>query len=134
MAWILTTIYAILAFFIFDSRIIHETEHNYLREVEKPVEVVKRYFQTIDNPIIQVVEKLVYRQVPVEVEKKIYVDRPRKKLNIPRYNFVGSSETKRFHSRNCRLGKLIKKKYKISNNSKEFFKHRGFKGCKMCIK
>jgi hypothetical protein len=126
MAWILTVVYVILAFLIYESYIIKETDHNYLREIEKEVPILKEYFHTIDNPIIHVVEKPVYRQV--------YIEKERKRLNIPHYDFVGSTETRTFHKRNCRLGKLIKKKYKLQNNSMEFFKKKGFKGCKMCIK
>ena len=126
MAWILTVVYIILAFLIYESYIVHETEHSYLKEIEKQVPVLKEYFHTIDNPIVHVVEKPVYRNV--------YVEKERKKLNIPKYDFVGSTEAKTFHTRNCRLGKLIKKKYKLQNNSQEFFKKKGFRGCKVCLK
>ena len=84
------------------------------------------------------VEKEVIKEVPIE--KKVYVDRPvyiqekREPLNIPKYDYVGSSETKTYHKRSCRLGKLIKKKYKISNNSESYFRSRGFKRCAACFK
>lgn len=134
MAWVLTTLYAVLAFFLIESGIIREIHRTIYHEVEKPVEVKKERFHTIDNPIIQVVEKPVFKEVPVEKTKVVYKEKPRKKLNIPKYNFVGSSETKTYHKRTCRLGKLIKKKYKVSNNSEAYFKRKGFKPCKVCLK
>ncbi len=89
--------------------------------IEKPV-----YIEKIVEKPIQVIQK-------IPVVKRVYVEAKRKKLNIPKYNFVASTETKTYHTRNCRLGKLIKKKYKLSNNSKSFFKKKRFKSCKVCI-
>jgi hypothetical protein len=82
--------------------------------------------------VIKEVEKPVYIETPVI--KEVYVEKPRKKLNIPKYNYVASTETKTYHTRNCRLGKLIKKKFKVSNNQVSFFKKRNYKSCKVCIK
>ena len=84
----------------------------------------------MDRPIYKevIVEKPVYRDVvrPVYTSSKA-------KLNIPKYQFVGSKQTRKFHKRTCRLGKLIKKKYKISNNSQAHFRNMKFKACKVCI-
>lgn len=117
--------------------------------VEKPVE--KKIF--IDRPVIKEVEKKIFVDRPVEkkvsVEKEVVVDRPvdrpvvnkvyvpvgahKEKIVIPKYNFIASTETMTYHTRNCRLGKLIKRKYKISTNSEKILKKRGFKPCKVCI-
>lgn len=97
--------------------------------------------KTVEKPTIRevVVEKPVFRDVIVE--KPVYRDVVRtvvaptraRKLNIPKYAYVGSNETKRYHTKNCRLGKLIKKKFKINSNSKALFKKKKFKACKICI-
>ncbi len=78
------------------------------------------------------IEKKVYIEKPVI--KEVLVEKPRKKLNIPKYDFVGSTQTKTYHTRNCRLGKLIKRKYKLSSNSENDFKKKKFSPCKVCIK
>jgi hypothetical protein len=79
--------------------------------VEKPVEVIR----VVEKPIVK------------------YKEKPRKKLNIPKYNFLGSTETNTYHKHSCRFSKLIKRNHKVSNNSESYFKRRGFVPCKMCI-
>ena len=116
LSLIAVTIYAVILFFLLEPSILREVKSVMVRTVEKPVEVIR----TVEKPV----EK--------EVIKRVYVEAPRKKLNIPKYEYVGSSETKTFHKRNCRLGKLIKRKYKVSNNSASYFKAKGFKPCKVC--
>ena len=116
LSLIAVTIYAVILFFLLEPSILREVKSVMVRTVEKPVEVIR----TVEKPV----EK--------EVIKRVYVEAPRKKLNIPKYEYVGSSETKAFHKRNCRLGKLIKRKYKVSNNSASYFKAKGFKPCKVC--
>ena len=138
MCWVMTTAYSIFAFFIMGSDSVLEIKKEIVREV--PIQI------PIENKVVEFVEKPVYIDKPVYIEKPVYVEKPvvkevpvyfektRKKLNIPRYEYLGSSETKTFHKRNCRFGKLIKKKYKLNSNDKEFFKKKKFKGCKVCIK
>jgi len=89
--------------------------------------------------IKELVEKKIFvkskpRIKRVFVNRNVYVEKKAKKLNIPRFAYVGSTETKHYHRRNCRLGKLIKNKYKEHSNTQSFFKKRGYKHCKMCIK
>lgn len=74
------------------------------------------------------------KEIVREIEKPVYIESPKVSLNIPKYDYLGSTQTKTYHSRNCRLAKLIKNKYKISNNSALFFKRQKFKACKICIK
>jgi len=112
-----------------------EVTKNILETVETPV-----YREVyIDRPIIKEVPviKEVIRKVSVpeyrEVIKNVYIEKKRKKLNIPKYKFLGSTETKTYHLRACRFSKLIKRKYKVSNNSKKFFTSKRFKACKMCL-
>jgi hypothetical protein len=140
MSWILFTIYTIFAFFIIstDSKITKE------REVRIPVQVPveKEVVRYVDRPVY--IEKSVIKEVPIQipienetikvVERPVYIEKMRKKLNIPKYNFLASKKTNTYHKRDCRLSKLIKKKYKIQNNSEAYFKSRKFKGCKFCIK
>jgi len=86
------------------------------------VKVIK---QKIEKPVVQIVEK--------PVVNTVYVEKERKKLDIPHYEYIGSMQTRTYHLRTCRLGKLVKKKYQLSNNSLEFFKKRKFRPCKICI-
>lgn len=49
-------------------------------------------------------------------------------------NYIGSTETRTYHLKNCRLAKLIKGKYRLVNENPLFFKKRKFKACKICLK
>ncbi|MBU4070433.1 MAG: hypothetical protein KJ646_05610 [Nanoarchaeota archaeon] len=153
MSWMLTTFYGVFALFLvgdefyiqkaaeieksvyIDRPVIHEI----IREIEKPIEVIREVKVPIQIPVenqtIKVVEKPVIQrvEVPVYRDRNVYIEKSRKKLNIPHFNYIGSSQAKRFHARSCRLGKLIKKKFKISNNSQAFFTKKHFKACKICI-
>jgi hypothetical protein len=129
-------------------------ENKTIEVVEKPVEIIKevpiqipienRTIELVDHQVIKRVEVPVYKRVEVpivhtveipvykRIEKNVYI-KP-KKLNIPKFNYLGSSETKTFHKRSCRLGKLIKRKYKVHNNSSAWFAKKHFKACKVCMK
>jgi len=151
IAWIVTTIYAAVLFFLLNPGILKQIEKTSVHTIEKPtfneVPVERKIF--IDRPVTKEmpVERKIFIDRPVTkempVERKIFIDRPvtkevyipikKAKLEIPKYNFIGSTETKIYHKRNCRLGKLVKKKYKLSNNSENYFKKKGFKPCKVCI-
>ena len=132
MSWILTTFYAVFAFWMIDPVKIVERqvfiEKPVIREVQVPIQV------PVENRTIQVVEKPVIQHVPVIKRVIEYREKPKKKLNIPKFKFQASSETRTYHKKSCRLGKLIKKKFKIQNNSQAFFKKKHFKKCKMCLK
>lgn len=141
IGWGSTILYAIVALMVNRKKVFLSKEPEVREVIKEIVKEVPVYTQIpIENKTIEVVEKPVIkeiiRKVPyaVKVEKKVYIGRKRKKLNIPKFKFIGSVEAKRYHTRFCRLGKLIKKKYKIHNNSKNFFKKKHFKACKMCIK
>jgi hypothetical protein len=74
------------------------------------------------------------KEIIREVEKPVYIEESKKKLVIPKYDYVASSQTQTYHKRTCRLSKLIKKKFKIQNNDASFFVKNKFKPCKICIK
>ena len=115
-------IYSIVLFFLLEPKIVREVNQTSIRTVQRPV------VRSI------VVEKPV--QIMHETEKRIYITNPipeKKKLNIPRYDYVGSTQTKTYHKRSCRLGKLIKNKYKMSNNDPNFFLKNQYKPCEVCI-
>lgn len=124
----------ILIYAVFLFIAIRNTKEQEIKEVETPIKKVyiSNPVQTVERPVvrnvIRTVEKPIIRRIPV------YIEKARKKLNIPKYNFVGSDETKTYHKRSCRLGKLIKRKNKVSNNSEDFFKKRKYKPCKICLK
>ncbi len=131
MSWVLTTVYSLFAFFTLDNKVIRQTE----RIVERPVEVIREVIREVpiqipmENNTVEVVEKIVTREVPVYIRS----EKIRKKISVPRDNYLASSETKRYHTKSCKFGKLIKTKYKIHNNRLAFFKKKHFKACKMCI-
>lgn len=108
-----------------------ETIHETIREVEKPVAQIVE----VEKPVIQVVEKPVLKYRNKIVEKPVikYREKKRKKLNIPRYDFLGSNDTMIYHKHGCRFSKLIKPKHKLSNNNEDFFVKAGFEKCKMCM-
>ena len=132
LAFILLLLYAISLYFLLEPKMLKEVTQPILKTekvvqtipVEKPVEVIRR---VQSPPIIRTIEK------PVYVQKRIYIEKRRKKLNIPKYDYVGSSLTKTYHAKTCRLAKSIKRKYKINSNSLSFFKKRKYSACKACI-
>jgi Ca2+/Na+ antiporter len=131
---LLVLIYAIILFFLLSTKKIREIRQYAVKTVEKPV--TKQVF--VDRPVTKevIVEKPVYKELvrKVEVEKPVYIQTPRKKLEIKHYNYVASSEEKTYHKRTCRFAKLIKRKYKESNDSENYFKKKGYHACKACIK
>lgn len=58
---------------------------------------------------------------------------PAEKVDIPHYDYVGSSKTRTYHLKDCKLVKSIAPKFKLVNNGDLFFKKRKFKACKRCI-
>jgi len=143
VCWIFTTLFAIWGIFIIEPKVnvnpVQFVEKEVVREVpvdrkvfvDRPYAVEKKVF--IDRPVI--VEKEVIKEVPVDVERIVYrtVQAPHRNLNIPKYEFVGSTLAKTYHKRTCRFSKLIKNKYKLHSNYAHTFKVRHFKACKACI-
>lgn len=117
----IVVIYAITLFFLIEPKILREIKTRSIRtiETEKPV------YRTIERPVVREVEK--------PVIERVYVTAPRKKLNIPRYNYLGSSETKTYHKHGCRFSKLIKRKYKINKYNDDFFKKNNYEPCEYCL-
>lgn len=96
--------------------------------VEKPVIRTRTIYKTKivrPKPIVKTVYKTRYK---TRIVKPVV-----KKLNIPKFNYIGSTQTRTYHTRNCRLGKLVKKKFKLMDNRPDFFQKRKFRACKVCI-
>jgi len=129
--WFLTTLFAIFAFFVVDHSTIMQPERTLVREVERPVimEIERPVQVPVEKEVVRIVEKPVY----IEKKVKVKVRERKKKLNIPKYKYHGSTETKTYHLRNCRFGKLIKRKYNLPSNSLKVFKKKRFKACKICM-
>ena len=127
LGFVLIIIYAIFLFFLLEPKLMREIIRTEVISVERPV--IKEIVKEVPRDIVREVQK----PVTQTLTKTVYVPIPRKKLEIPKYDYVGSSETKTFHTRNCRFGKLIKRKYKVSNNSKVYFTGRKYAPCKVCI-
>ena len=111
-----------------DNTVVRQVESE--RIIERPVEIVREVFVPVENKTIEYIEKPIYKEVPIYVREPVINQR----LKIPKYEYIASSETQRYHLRNCRLSKLIKNKYKIHSNEENFFKKKHFKACKICIK
>jgi len=154
--------YAVILFFLLEQKVLRKIHTREIQtyeqpilktiEIEKPVvkivekPVMKKIF--IDRPVEKIIEKPVIRIVekPVEkiVEKKVtkvvwkpflkrvFIEKPREILKIPRYSYRGSSQAKTYHKVSCRLSKLIKRKYKVSKNDINYFIKKGYKPCRSC--
>lgn len=124
---IIIVIYAVILFFLLEPRILREIETTIVQTIEKSiiqkVPLIKEVF----------IERPVYRNITNEVERPVYVSVPKKKLYIPKYDFVASNLTKVYHKHSCRLGRSIKRSHKISTNSEIELKKKGFRPCKVCI-
>ena len=101
----------------------------------KPIERPKpsKVVEPIVKEIVRTVEKPVIKTITKPVIKTVLVERPKRKLNIPKYKYRGSSATKTYHKVTCRISKSIKNKYKVSNNDPNFFIKRGYKPCQICL-
>ena len=132
----LITGYSLFAFFLIDPIL----QVNPIRYVEKPViQEVVRYIEKpvqipMENRTIEVVEKPVFQEVIRYVDRPVYLTESKTKLHIKKYNFMGSTQTRTYHKRNCKFGKMLKKKYKLQNDHKSFFKRKHYKACKTCMK
>jgi Ca2+/Na+ antiporter len=131
-------IYALFLFFLLEPSRVREIRQTEIRTFEKPI--IKEVIKEVEKPVEVIVEKPVMREVYLEKPvyrdrvRTVYVEKSKKKLNIPKYKFVGSTQTRTYHLKTCRLGRLIKNKYKLSDNSPDFFKKKKFKTCKICMK
>ena len=112
-------VYAIILFFLLEPKVLREISKTTVRTIKTPTlrEVI------VEKPI----------QIMHETEKKIYISNPRKKLNIPKYDYLGSSQTMTYHKKICRFSKLIKKKYKVVNNDPNYFIKNKYHPCDICI-
>ena len=124
---VLVIIYAAILYFLLEPGILRQVQNTEVRTIERTVE------KPVVREVTRYIEKPVVREVVREAPKTIFIETQRQKLNIPKYSFLGSSETRTYHKKSCRLGKLIKKKYKIQENDPIYFKKRGFKPCKVCL-
>ena len=174
MSWILTTVYALIAFFLIEptvqinpvrvverpvyqevikeiqvpveKKVVEIVEKPIIKPIQIPIEnktievverpVIKTIQIPVENRVVEVVEKEVIKEVPVPVEKIVYrtIEREHKKLNIPKFEFVGSIQTKTYHKRNCKFSRMLKRKYKLHSNSQEFFKNKHYHACGTCLK
>jgi hypothetical protein len=99
-------------------------------EFRKPIRRRKPFVRIVEKPIIKIVEKPIIK----EVEKKVFIEKPVKETPAPKYQYVGSVNTKTYHKESCKFSKLIEDKYKVSKNDIEYFQEKGYKPCKVCLK
>ena len=141
LCWVLTTFYSIFGFYLLGNviplnrevvRQVAVERAPIIKYVEKPVYIDREVAIQIpvENKTIEVVEM----ERPTETQTTRYINLKKKKLNIPKYKFVGSDETLRYHKTSCRLSKLIKRKNKVVSNSQEYFRKLKYKPCKACLK
>ena len=143
MSWILTTAYALFTFFMvepivspmkyIEKPLINEVVRYVEKIVEKPV--IKEIQIPMENKTIEVVEMPVIKEVIRYIERPtVKIERPIKKLNIQKFEFIGSIQTKKYHKRSCKFSKMLKRKYKLHSNQKSFFEKKHYKACKTCLK
>ncbi|MEM0465815.1 MAG: hypothetical protein QXW97_03915 [Candidatus Pacearchaeota archaeon] len=135
---IILAFYIVVLSFLFEPKLIKEIINTFIRIEEKPT-ISKEFSNKSSDkvrtiPIIYEVPKPVIKEVIKTVDRPVIINKNTKKLNIPKYDYIGSSETRTFHRRSCRLSKLIKRKYKLSSNNINFFLKKGFSPCKVCIR
>jgi len=109
--------YIVILSFLFEPRIIKETVKTIVQTIEKPILPITKI---IEEPVIKI--KM--------VEKPIFIEPTKRK----EFNYIASTETKTYHKKDCRLGKLIKKEYKLMDDEEIYFKRLKYKPCKTCIK
>ena len=74
------------------------------------------------------------KEVIKAIVNEIKRDDAKERTDIQKPSYIGSTETRTYHLRSCRLAKLIKSKYKLSDDTETFFKSKKFKACKLCLK
>jgi len=107
---VVLAVYAGILFFLLEPGIEREIRQTTIERYKSPEKI-----------------REVTKTIPVVIKEK------KKKLNIPKYKFIGSSQTRTYHKRNCRLCKSIKRKYKESSNQEAYFKKRKYHACKICL-
>lgn len=122
LACFLTVIYAIILFFLLEPSLLKVINKGVVKTIEKPI--VKEVI--VEKPI----------QIVHETEKPIYIlnKNNKRNINIPKYNFIGSIQTGVYHKKSCRLGRMIKKKYKIQQLDDNYFIKNKYRPCEICIK
>lgn len=118
--------YAGIILFLLKPKTVEEkpVKEKIIKEI-KEVEKIKK----VKVPVIKEVEKIVEKPVI----KRIFIEKKKKKKpSVPRPNYVGSSQTEVYHKKSCKFSKLMKKKYKVSENDRRYFTLRGYKPCKSC--
>lgn len=130
---VLLVIYAVVLFFLLEPKVMREVFHTKTEIKEVPKEVIVE--KIVEKPITEKIIQRVYteKEVPHVIEKTVFKPVPVKPVDIINSNYVGSTETKIYHKRTCRLSKMIKDKYRIQSNNAEFFKSRGFRPCEVCV-
>ena len=64
-----------------------------------------------------------------EIKKEVIKEVEVPKKEIKEEELIGSPEQKKFHKKSCRYAKNIKDKEK---GTKEYFRKKGYKACKVC--
>ncbi|MEK6890508.1 MAG: hypothetical protein AABX03_00040 [Nanoarchaeota archaeon] len=105
---------------ILNPKILNSNHHNSLVIQREEIKDVKSNVNILENPGSE------YQEEEAKVDRK-----PR--INIKKYNYIGSSETKVYHKNSCRFAKTIHTDYMDYNNKESYFKNKGYKPCMVCI-
>lgn len=153
IAIVLIICYAIILFFLIEPRVIREIRVNPSeKEIERIVEkeivepTIKEVENIVEKPVYYEVPRPVpvYREVRTPIFHKETIERPvyksfvvggkkeKEKLEIPKYDYIGSSLTKTYHLKTCRIGKSIKRKYAENRNDVGYFLTKKYSPCKLC--
>jgi hypothetical protein len=130
---ILAAFYLVVLSFLFEHKIVKEIIKTFVRDGEKKVSFITQPVikeRIIRKPVFYELEKPIIKEVITPVDRPVLLRSDRKNK---KYAYIGSSQTKVFHKKNCRFGKLIKKKYKVLGNDLNYFIAKDFKSCKVCM-
>ena len=122
-------LYAVMAFFLLKPKIVEEETKTIERIIEKPI--IKEIERIIEKPVIKEIKK----QMKKPEIKKAISESTKKHLEKSKKvsaKYIGSTQTEKFHKSSCKFAKLMKNKYKISEDHRKYFTLRGYKACKSC--
>ena len=91
------------------------------------LEPEKQKFEMIPEVNDPIVDEII-KEITVEESKPV----PKKKAPSRKYKFYGSTDAMSYHKESCRFSGMIKKKYLVKKNNKDYFKKNKFKACGTC--
>lgn len=92
-------------------------------------------FLVIIISVVKPSRQIIVKKNDVKMVKEAVVsndDSDEKKVRNVKGKYVGSTETRTYHDKDCRFAKGIKAKYRLDSDSPSYFKDKKFDKCKTC--